>query len=137
MALQMQNPLSGERRLFAGLDNVKPSLSRTQPVEIVAARSQMDRDPILPMQAIEPAPFGSAASACGSLRTAGIRPRTQELARIDRLLAAAQLEMELRLADPAGIADLRDHLAALDRVAALDRAARRDGRKPKSGRSDA
>ena len=36
----------------------------------------------------------------------GAGSRREELARIDRLLAAAQLEMQLRLADPAGRADL-------------------------------
>ena len=55
-----------------------------------------------------------AGATCRSALGAG-----QE-SRIDRLLAAAQFEMQLRLADPAGGADLGDHLAALDRVALLD-----------------
>src|SRR5215217_1095611 len=121
MALQMQNPLSRKRRQFSLLDDIEPGLSRPQLIEVVTARSQMDRGPVLPMQAIEPAPLRLGHLAFDSFRAAGVRPLTQEFARIDRFLAAAQLEMQLRLADPAGIADLCDHLAALDGIAALDR----------------
>src|SRR5437588_12610375 len=40
--------------------------------------------------------------------------------RIDRLGALAQLEVQLRLIDGAGLAGLGDHLAAADHVVALD-----------------
>src|SRR5579883_2793168 len=59
----------------------------------------------------------TALSLCApsaGARAAGIgrRRRTQKRARIDRLLAAAQFEMELRLGDVAGRADAGDDLAA-------------------------
>src|SRR6202049_4042799 len=46
--------------------------------------------------------------------------RAEVPAWIDRTFSLAQFEMQLRLADPAGRADLGDHLAAVDRVALLD-----------------
>src|SRR5579885_654589 len=52
-------------------------------------------------------------------RAFGAGSRRKELARIDGALAATQLEMELRLAEPAGRADLRDDLSPPDLVAAL------------------
>src|SRR5438067_1304105 len=58
----------------------------------------------------------SARPAC---RGGGARRGGEELARVDRLLAAAQLEMQLRLADPAGGADPGDGLAGADFVALL------------------
>jgi hypothetical protein len=58
MALQVQNPFPGKRRQFFGFDDVEPILSRPQPLQVVAARSEMDRDPVLPMQTIETTPFG-------------------------------------------------------------------------------
>ena len=54
------------------------------------------------------------ANALGRPPALGARRRGQELARVDRLLAAAQLEMELRLADPAAVADLGDDLTGAD-----------------------
>ncbi len=44
----------------------------------------------------------------------------QELRRIDRGRALADLEVQLRRVDVAGLAGARDHLAALDLIAALD-----------------
>src|SRR6516165_12404341 len=63
---------------------------------------------------------------------AGGRQRRQELAWIDRMVAATQLEMELWLGDAAGGADARNRLAAGDLVAAFDQdqIAMRIGRDP-------
>ena len=64
--------------------------------------------------------------------SAGGRQWRQELARIDRVVAATQLEMELWLCDAAGGADARNRLAAGDLVAAFDQyqIAMRIGRDP-------
>ena len=51
---------------------------------------------------------------------AGSRQRRQELARIDRMVATTQLEMELWLGDAAGRADPRNCLAAGNLVTAFD-----------------
>src|SRR5258708_35420978 len=48
-----------------------------------------------------------------------LRP-VQELGRIERRRALADLEMQLRRVDIAGLSGARDHLPALDLVAALD-----------------
>src|SRR5260370_11199947 len=70
--------------------------------------------------ASRPTDLASFSAGRGAGRYPGARRGIEEFARIDRALAAAQLEMELRLADPAGRADLGDNLAAIDRVALLD-----------------
>src|SRR5260370_26409902 len=54
------------------------------------------------------------------LRPAGARRGGEELARIDRALAATQLEMQLRLANPPGRANLGNLLALANGIAALD-----------------
>src|SRR5215472_14996070 len=63
---------------------------------------------------------------------AGGRQRRQELARVDRMVAAAQLEMELWLGNAAGGTDTCDDLAASDFLAAFDQyhIAMRIGRDP-------
>src|SRR5580693_963273 len=79
--------------------------------------------------------FGRKSARWRTPLGAGGRQRRQELARIDRMVAAAQLEMELGLADAAGGADARNRLAAGDLVAAFDQhqIAMRIGRDPAIG----
>src|SRR5260370_21096932 len=70
--------------------------------------------------ASRPTDLASFSAGRGAGRYPGARRGIEEFARIDRAFAAAQLEMELRLADPTGRTDLGDHLAAVHRVALLD-----------------
>src|SRR5208282_6922946 len=79
--------------------------------------------------------FGGESARRGAPFGTGGRQRRQELARIDRAVAATQLEMELRLGDAAGGADARNRLAAGDLVAAYDQhqIAMRIGRNPAIG----
>src|SRR5215469_2856146 len=55
-----------------------------------------------------------------NLARAGLAVRCQQEPRIDRLDASADLEMQLRPIDVAGLAGQTDHLTALDVVAACD-----------------
>ena len=52
MALQVQNPLPGDVGQLSGLDGVERALSRPQPIKVVTARPEMDRDPLVPMDPI-------------------------------------------------------------------------------------
>src|SRR5216683_1646408 len=60
---------------------------------------------------------GSALAGAGAFSPRSCGQRRQDLARVNRLVAPTQLEMQLRLADIAGRADARDDLAARDLVA--------------------
>src|SRR5438132_10429552 len=63
---------------------------------------------------------GPALAGAGAFSSRSCGQRRQELTRINRPIAPAQLKMQLRLADIAGRANARDDLAARDLVTALD-----------------
>src|SRR5258707_3515406 len=75
------------------------------------------------------------SAGAGASSSVGAWRRREEFARVDRLLAAAQLEMQLRLADPAGGADPGDRLPRTHLVALVDQQllAMRIGRDPAAG----